>query len=146
MTQMAGTNPKIAAIFGGNGFGMDYGKMNNHAFEMQSDLQNAATMADANVNLAEQEAEYIRESAEYGANAIGAQASAAGNAQMVGQIGSALSGVAGMSGGGGIGGFAGSVNSPGFGMNRSTQNAFGAGGGSVGGFGTLGPNWGFPSS
>ena len=101
MTQMAGTNPKIAALFGGNGLGMDYGKMNNHAFEMQSDLQNSATMADARANIAGQEADYIRDSAEYKANAMGAQSSAAGNANMVGLAGSALTGAAGLFGGGG---------------------------------------------
>ena len=104
MTRMAGANPKIAAIFGGGDFGMDYDKMNQQAYTAQSELQNAATMADARANMAEQEADYIRESAEYKANAMGAQASAAGNAQMVGQIGSALSGAAGMFGGGGGGG------------------------------------------
>ena len=119
MTQMAGTNPKIAAIFGGNGFGMDYGKMNNHAFQVQSDLQNAATMADARANIAEQEAEYIKESAKYKANAMGAQASAAGNAQMVGNIGSALSGAAGLFGGGG-----GGLTMPSAGALNTAQNEF----------------------
>ncbi len=100
MTRMAGANPKIAAIFGGGDFGMDYDKMNQQAYMSQTDLQNAATMADARANMAEQEANYIEESAKYKANAIGAQASAQQNAQMVGTIASGLSGAAGMFGGG----------------------------------------------
>ena len=103
MTRMAGANPKIAAIFGGGDFGMDYDKMNQQAYSAQSALQNAATMADAKAHMADQEADYITESAKYKADAMGAQASAAQGAQMVGQIGGALSGVAGMFGGGGGG-------------------------------------------
>ena len=35
MTRMAGANPKIAAIFGGGDFGMDYDKMNQQAYMSQ---------------------------------------------------------------------------------------------------------------
>ena len=49
-------------------------------------------------------------------------------------------------GGGDPGGYPGSVNSPGFGMDQSNQVNFGSYGGSVGGYGTYGPNWGFPSA
>jgi len=48
-------------------------------------------------------------------------------------------------GSGDPGGYPGSVNSPGFGMDQSKQVKFGSYGGSVGGYGTYGPNWGFPS-
>ena len=127
MTRMAGANPKIAAIFGGGDFGMDYDKMNQQAYTAQAELQNAATMADARANIAEQEADYIEESAKYKANAMGAQASAAGNAQMVGNIGSALSGAAGLFGGGGGSGY---TNNPGATISDPTadiQRALGSG-------------------
>ena len=120
---MAGANPKIAAIFGGGDFGMDYDKMNQQAYSSQSALQNAATMADANAYMADQEADYITESAKYKADAMGAQASAAQGAQMVGQIGGALSGVAGMFGGGGGAG--------GGGFNTGLNSVSQIGGGSM---------------
>ena len=127
MTRMAGANPKIAAIFGGGDFGMDYDKLNQQAYMSQSALQNAATMADAKAYMADQEADYITESGKLRTDALGAQASAAQNAQMVGTIGSALSGAAGMFGGGGGSGY---TNNPGATISDPTadiQRALGSG-------------------
>ena len=50
--------------------------------------------------------------------------------------------------GGDIGGFAGSEGVPGFGTvgkSGEFQYGFGSGGGSQSGYGTFGPNWGFPT-
>jgi len=146
MTQMAGTNPKLAAIFGGGNFNMNYGKMGQQAQENQNADRMTAMGVDANAAKADIEAEYIRESAPYKAAIQTAQQGGGGGGgfgDILGQVAGIAGGLAG--GGGGVGGFAGSVNTPGFGMNPATQNMFGAGGGSASGFGTLGPNWGFPS-
>jgi hypothetical protein len=43
MTRMAGSNPKIAAIFGGGDFGLKNDAVNNAAFQDRSALQMAAT-------------------------------------------------------------------------------------------------------
>jgi len=89
------------------------------------------------------------------AEAIGegtmARGDAAGHASMMGGLSSGISSLAGglgkmNFGGGNPGGNPGSLDTPGFGMDVHTQHKFGAGGGSMSGFGTLGPNWGYPSS
>ena len=144
MTQMAGSNPKIAALFGGGDYGMNYSKMGRHAFAERNDEAMTAMGVDANAAKAEIQADYLRDSAKYKAAMQAPQQSGGGGFGDI--LGSVAGIVGGLSGGGGVGGFAGSVNTPGFGMNPATQNAFGAGGGSASGFGTLGPNWGFPSS
>ena len=76
MTRMAGANPKIAAIFGGGDFGMDYNKMNNQAYSSQSDLSQAATAADARAYMADKEADNIVEMGKL--TAAGIKAGAAG--------------------------------------------------------------------
>ena len=87
-----------------------------------------------------------------GAKAMGAatvaQGQAAGHSSMMGGLSSGLGSIVGGLGSMGNsnpGGYAGSVNSPGFGMDASKQVGIGSYGGSVGGYGTFGPNWGFPS-
>ena len=145
MTRMAGANPKIAAIFGGDNFGMNVGKMSQQAQEKRNADQITAMGVDANAAKADIDAKYIKKSAKYKA-AMAAPQQQGGGGGFGDILGSVAGIVGGLGGGGGVGGFAGSVNTPGFGMNANTQNAFGAGGGSVSGFGTFGPNWGFPSS
>jgi len=81
-----------------------------------------------------------------GGAAQGGAAQAEGFAGMMNGI---AGGIGKMNFGGGsqpTGGYAGSMNVPGFGSYESgTQFGIGAGGGSVGGYGTFGPNWGYPS-
>ena len=89
-------------------------------------------------------------SAEARADAIVAGGQAAGQSAMASGVGSMFKGLAGGissmgSKNNGTGGYAGSQYTPGFTSDRSTQYSFGTGGGSVGGYGTFGPNWGFPS-
>ena len=100
MTRMAGANPKIAAIFGGGDFGMDYDKMNNQAYSSQSDLSQAATAADARAYMADKEADNIVEMGKLNAEAIKAGA-AGGGGGMAGQALGAVGQVAGLFGGGG---------------------------------------------
>lgn len=92
--------------------------------------------------------------AKYQAEGIEAQGAANAAATRAQGMSSMISGIAGgigkMSFGGGAatGGYEGSMNVPGFGAagdKSSFQYGFGAGGGSVGGYGTLGPNFGYPS-
>lgn len=130
MTRMAGANPKIAAIFGGGDFGMDYDKMNQQAYSSQSDLNQAATAADARAFMADREAENMVKMAKMEAKAMG---SGDGGMGMAGQALGAVGQVAGLFGGGSFN-YAGGPGSSG--------TAMGAGGGLVGGFGTLGPNYG----
>ena len=73
--------------------------------------------------------------AEHNADAIRAGGQAAATSSMASSIGGAIGGLAGSFGGGGSFSYAGG---PG-----STGTPMGAGGGSVGGVGTLGPNYGF---
>ena len=130
MTRMAGANPKIAAIFGGGDFGMDYDKMNQQAYSSQSDLNQAATAADARAFMADREAENMVKMAKMEAKAMG---SGDGGMGMAGQALGAVGQAAGLFGGGSFN-YAGGPGSSG--------TAMGAGGGLVGGFGTLGPNYG----
>ena len=123
--------------------GPDYGKMGNQAQQMQGHLQRTAMTADANARKSEIEAQKIIDMAPYQAAMAQPQGGGGGG---FGDILGSVAGVVGGLGGGDVGGFAGSVNTPGFGMNANTQLKFGAGGGSSSGYGTLGPNWGFPSS
>ena len=127
---MAGANPNFAAIFGGGNFGMDYDKMNQQAYSSQSDLNQAATAADARAFMADREAENMVKMAKMEAKAMG---SGDGGMGMAGQALDAVGQAAGLFGGGSFN-YAGGPGSSG--------TAMGAGGGLVGGFGTLGPNYG----
>ena len=100
MTQMAGTNPKIAAIFGGSNLGMNVGAMNNAAFQDRSALSQAATAADARAHMAEKEAKNIVKMGKLNAKAIKAGAGG-GSGGMAGQALGAVGQVAGLFGGGG---------------------------------------------
>ena len=99
---MAGSNPKIAALFGGNDFGMDLGAVNDAAMESRSALSQAATAADARAFMADQEAENIMEMGKL--NAAGIKSQAGGGTGMAGQALGAVGQVAGLFGGGGGGG------------------------------------------
>ena len=57
MTRMAGANPKISALLSGDGFGMDYGAVNNAAMQDRSALSQAATAADARAYMSDKEAD-----------------------------------------------------------------------------------------
>ena len=105
--------------------------------KLNSEVQGTETIFDARVKAA-------KSGAADASRLAGAQTFAAG----VGAIGTAASGFIGAipTGGGNPGGFAGSVNTPGFGMDQTKQIKIGEYGGSVGGLGTYGPNWGFPST
>ena len=127
MTQMAGTNPKLAAIFGGGGFGMKTGAMNNAAFQDRSALQMAATNADAQAAIGEKDAEAMIEAAKYGAAATRAQGAAAGQSAMFGGLSSGISSLAGgFAGMGGGSSFGSSAMSPG-----GSAGVAGIGGGSM---------------
>ena len=130
MTRMAGANPKIAAIFGGGDFGMDYDKMNQQAYSSQSDLNQAATAADTRAFMTDREAENMVKMAKMEAKAMG---SGDGGMGMAGLAVDAVGQAAGLFGGGSFN-YAGGPGSSG--------TAMGAGGGLVGSFGTLGPNYG----
>ena len=95
MTQMAGTNPKLAAIFGGGNFGLKNDAVNNAALQDRSALQMAATNADASAAIGEKEAEAMIEAAKHGASATRAQGAAAGQASMFGGLTSGISSLAG---------------------------------------------------
>ena len=103
-------------------------------------MRNAELMAEAELEAtkANREASRSISNAATNANAVGTIADIAGG------LGSAA--IMKFGGGGDPGGYPGSVNSPGFGMDQSKQVNFGSYGGSVGGYGTYGPNWGFPSA
>ena len=124
----------------------DFGQMSMNAAGFDSAERNSGVAAMGEVGATGIGAQAAVEAAEI----TGAAAASAANAQAQGSMFGALGQIAGAGigtiGTGGIGGYAGSVNTPGFGMDTATQNAFGSGGGSVGGYGTFGPNWGFPSS
>ena len=100
MTRMAGANPKIAAIFGGGDFGMDYDKMNQQAYSSQSDLNQAATAADTRAFMADREAENMVKMAKMEAKAMG---SGDGGMGMAGQALDVVGQAAGLFGGGGGG-------------------------------------------
>ena len=125
MTRMAGANPKIAAIFGGGDFGMDYDKMNQQAYSSQSDLSQAATAADARAFMTDREAENMVKMAKMEAKAMG---SGDGGMGMAGQALGAVGQAAGLFGGGGGGGasFLGTSASPG-----GAAGVAGIGGGSM---------------
>ena len=125
MTRMAGANPKIAAIFGGGDFGMDYDKMNQQAYSSQSDLNRAATAADARAFMADREAENMVKMAKMEAKAMG---SGDGGMGMAGQALGAVGQAAGLFGGGGGSGasFLGTAASPG-----GAAGVAGIGGGSM---------------
>ena len=118
MTRMAGANPKIASIFGGGDFGMDYNKMNNQAYSAQSDLSQAATAADARAYMADKEADNIVEMGKL--TAAGIKAGAAGGGGMASQALGAVGQVAGLFGGGGGGGGGGSNPMNPFGGNYTS--------------------------
>ena len=101
MTRMAGANPKIAALFGGNNFGMDFGAVNDAAMESRSALSQAATTADARAFMSDKEADNIVEMGKLNAKAI--KAGAGGGTGMAGQALGAVGQVAGLFGGGGSG-------------------------------------------
>jgi len=126
---MAGSNPKIAALFGGNNFGADLGAVNNAAMQDQSALKQAATAADARAFMSDREAENIVEMGKLNAAGIKSQASA-GSTGMAGQALGAVGQVAGLFGGGGFGG-GGGANMGGGGYYDSMT-----------GLGTAGPNFG----
>jgi len=105
----------------------------------EAEVANAIRLGDARIA----GAEYVGAGTE-------AQGAAKGHASMMGGLSSGIGSIAGgigkmNFGGGNPGGHPGSLDTPGFGMDVHTQHKFGAGGGSMSGFGTLGPNWGFPS-
>jgi hypothetical protein len=125
MTQMAGTNPKLAAIFGGGNFNMNYGKMGQQAQENQNADRMTAMGADANAAKADIEAEYIRESAPYKAAIQAAQQG--GGSSGAGGFGDILGQVAGIAGG--LGGGGGNMGGAGY-YDPMT------------GLGTAGPNFG----
>ncbi len=124
MTQMAGTNPKLAAIFGGSNLGMNVGAMNNAAFQDRSALSQAATAADARAFMADKEAENIVEMGKL--NAKGIKAGAGGGTGMAGQALGAVDQIAGLFGGGGGSSFGSSAMSPG-----GSAGVAGIGGGSM---------------
>tara|TARA_Y100000389_G_C17227300_1_gene396343 strand:+ start:191 stop:628 length:438 start_codon:yes stop_codon:yes gene_type:complete len=108
-----------------------------------------AIIGNARVRNAELLAKAEEEAAKANADASRAASNAAQGANTIGTIAGAVGGIGSaaiMGGGGDPGGYPGSVNSPGFGMDQSKQIKFGDYGGSVGGYGTYGPNWGFPSA
>lgn len=108
-----------------------------------------AIIGNARVRNAELLANAEEEAAKANADASRSISSSYENANNIGTIAGAVGGIGSAAimrfGGGGPGGYPGSVNSPGFGMDQSKQVKFGSFGGSVGGYGTYGPNWGFPS-
>jgi hypothetical protein len=102
MTRMAGANPKIAAIFGGGGFGMNVGKMSQQAQKSQNADRMTAMGVDANAAKADIDAEYIKESAPYKAALQAAQQQGGGGGGGFGDILGSVAGiVGGLSGGGG---------------------------------------------
>ena len=109
---MAGANPKIAAIFGGGNFGMDYGKMGQQAQQSRNDDRMTAMGVDANAAKADIDAEYIKESAPYKAAMMAPQQQGGGGG--FGDILGSVAGiVGGLGGGGGGASFLGSAASPG---------------------------------
>ena len=124
----------------------DFGQMSMNAAGFDSAERNAGVAAMGEMGATGIGAQAAVEAAEL----VGAaQASAAGDAatgSMFGALGQIAGAGIGTIGKGPVGGYEGSVNSPGFGMDRSKQVGIGSYGGSVGGYGTFGPNWGFPSS
>ena len=125
----------------------DYGAILLSGAESTSALEQALMKLNADVEGAELMSNARVKAAKMGAADASRVADAGVFAAGVGAIGQAAGGIIGAipTGGGNPGGFAGSLDTPGFGMNPHTQNKIGAGGGSVSGFGTYGPNWGFPS-
>ena len=124
----------------------DFGQMSMNAAGFDSAERNSGVAAMGDMGVAGIGAQADAEASDItGA----AQASAAADSA-TGSMFSALGQVAGAGigtiGTGPVGGYEGSVNSPGFGMDKSKQVGIGSHGGSVGGYGTFGPNWGFPSS
>ena len=150
--RFAGSDSAMQSMFG-NMSNYTPGVIQDMGTKALSSTRQAETKADFMTSKADIDAEALVKGAEYGAEAIVAQGKAqgqtAGNSSLMSGISSGISGIA-----GGLasmnmsnpGGYAGSVNAPGFGMDRSKQVGIGSYGGSVGGYGTFGPNWGFPSS
>jgi len=126
MTRMAGANPKIAAIFGGGDYGMNYSKMGRNAFAERNAEEMTAMGVDANAAKAGIQADYIRDSAEYKAAMQAPQQSSGGGfGDILGQVAGIAGGLAGGFGGGG--GFsAGDANV--MGMNMNTAKHIGSGG------------------
>ena len=124
----------------------DFGQMSMNAADFNSAERNAGVAAMGEMGATGIGAQAAVEAAEM----VGAAQQAAAGDAVTGSIFSGLGQIAGAGigaiGKGPVGGYEGSVNSPGFGMNKSKQVGIGSYGGSVGGYGTFGPNWGFPSS
>lgn len=126
----------------------NYGELGNLGMEARSSERQTNTASEGFVAQAGLDSMAKIKEAKYQAEAIEAQGAANAAATRAQGMSSMMSGLAGgignMSfGGGSTGGYAGSADVAGFGTTG--QYGFGAGGGSVKGYGTYGPNWGFPS-
>ena len=128
----------------------DFTQVGKTNMQGQSMQRNAATKAEglvhgAGINSMAQVAQ-----AGFQADAIKAQGQAQAQSSIASGIGSMVSGIAGGFGSMGskaaTGGYSGSANVPGFGASDGFQYGIGAGGGQMSGYGTYGPNWGFPAT
>ena len=129
MTRMAGANPKIAAIFGGGDYGMDYSKMGRNAFAERNAEGLTAMGVDANAAKAGIQADYIRDSAKYKAAMQAPQQSSGGGfGDILGQVAGIAGGLAGGFGGGGGGGGFSIGDAVGGGMSMNTAKHIGSGG------------------
>ena len=124
----------------------DFGQMSMDSAEINSAERNSGVAAMGEMGATGIGAQAAAEAAEIGGAAAAAAAADSATGSMFSSLGQIAGAGIGTIGKGPVGGYEGSVNSPGFGMKSATQNKFGSGGGSVGGYGTFGPNWGFPSS
>ena len=114
--------------------GVDYSELTGMGQKARSLQQRTAFDSQAKMKQAEDYSEAMIESAKLGAAATRSAGQAAGNASMVSGIASGISSLA-----GGLG----SMNQFSYaGGPGSVGTPMGAGGGVVGGYGTLGPNYG----
>ena len=122
------------AMLAVSGTGVDFGDLTDMGQKGRSMQQQTALGSIGKLKSAEEQARGMVEAAKYAASATRAQGQAAGQASMFGGM---MSGISGLAGG------LGSMNSFSYaGGPGSTGTAMGAGGGVVGGYGTLGPNYG----
>jgi hypothetical protein len=128
MTRFAGSDSAMASLFGGVK-SPEYDELANIGTKARAQEKQTAMEADSMVAQSRNKARAIEEGAQYAADAARAQ----GQANMFGSAMGAL----GSLGSAGIG-----AMGSGGGFNYGTTK-IGAGGGSVGGIGTFGPNYGF---
>ena len=130
--RFAGSPAAMNAMSAISGTGVDYNKLAGMGQQARSAEKQNAMDAQSQLQVARDEAEAMIANAAANASATQAQ----GNASMFGGI---MGGVSSLAGGLGSMGKFSYAGGPG-----SSGTKMGAGGGVVGGYGTLGPNYGFP--